>query len=254
MLNNIIIRLKASFVHLLLSVLVISLLAVVIIFFWFPPEYLAITNFKHIALLIISIDLILGPLLTFFIYKPSKKSLKFDLAVIVAIQITALTYGVNALYQTHPLFITFNHGGFNLIHANEVTPNNAKYDEFKVSKFSSPKLAFAKMPDDTKIQAEIMLKVDLQGEPDIDKRTEYYEPYKNHLDTIFENSLDAAKLFNEESLTPNSKKFMESHRDIDNFVFLPLKGVSGDAIIVLDKNSAEVVTTIKANPWKFVKK
>ena len=247
-------KLKASIIHLLLSIVLVSLITASIIYFWYPTEYLGITNFKGIALLIISIDLVLGPLLTFVVFNPEKKSLRFDLAVVVAIQLSALAYGVNALYQTHPLFITYNHGSFNLIHANEVTPENAKYDEFKVSKLASPQMAFAKMPDDPEKRTEIMMGVDLKGEPDIDKRTEYYEPYEKHLDTILEASLDAAKIFSEKNINTSSKAFLKKYKNIDDFVFLPLKGSSDNAIIVLDKKTAKPITTINTNPWKYVKK
>ncbi|GAA0426339.1 hypothetical protein GCM10009133_38620 [Cocleimonas flava] len=247
-------KLKASLIHLLLSIVVVTLLIAALIYFWYPPAYLGITNFKDILLLIISIDLILGPFLTFVVFNTAKKSLHFDLAVIAVIQISALAYGVNALYQTHPLFITYNHNSFNLILADEVTPKNAKNDEFNISKFSSPKLAFAKMPSDPTKQTEIMVGVDLKGEPDIDKRAEYYEPLDEHLDTIIKSSLDTTKLFEDKNLTASSKSFLKKYSSHDKFIFLPLEGLNGNAIIVLDKTTAEVVTTIKANPWKFVKR
>ena len=247
-------KLKAFIAHLILSVIVVSLFIGAIIYFWYPIEYLGVTNFKDLALLIILIDLILGPLLTFVVFNPKKKSLRFDLAVIGAIQFVALAYGVNALYETHPLYITYNHKGFNVVQANEVNPENAKFDEFKISKLSSPKMAFAKMPDDPEQKMEIMLSVDLKGDPDIDKRTEFYEPYQDHLETIIENSLDATKLFAEKNLTSASKEFLKKHGNSDHYAYLPLKGVSGDAIIVLDKKLAQTITTIKANPWKFVRK
>ncbi len=247
-------RFKASSLHLLLSLVLVTLVISVVIYFWYPPRFLGITNFKDIALLIISIDLVLGPLLTFVVYNPKKKSLRFDLAVIAIIQISALAYGVNALYQTHPLYITYNHGKFNLIHANEVKPDNSKYEEFKISKFSSPKLAFAKMPEDLETQTEIILGVDLKGEPDIDKRTEYYEPYQKHMDTILKNSLDTVKLFDKKNLTPSSKAFLKRHGKKEDYSYFALKGATGSAIIVLDKKSAEVVATIKTDPWDFVKK
>ncbi len=246
-------KFKALVIHLLLSIVLVSLVIALVIYFWYPLEYIYLTNFKDISILIISIDLILGPLLTFVIFNPTKKSLRFDLIVIIAIQCAALTYGVNALYQTHPLYITYNHGSFNLIHANEVTPKDAKHEKFKVSKLSSPRLAFAKMPDDPEKRTEIILGVDLKGEPDIDKRIEYYEPHQEHMDTILKNSLDNVKLFDEENLTPSSKSFLKKYGQKESFSFIPLKGAAGSAIIVLDKKSSEVIATINTEPWKFVK-
>jgi NADH:ubiquinone oxidoreductase subunit K len=248
-------KFKASLIHLALSFTLVTLIIASTIFFWYPGDFLGITNYKNIALLIISIDLVLGPVLTFVVFAPKKKSLKFDLAVIAAIQLSALAYGVHALYETHPLFVTYNHKGFNLVQANEVTPSDARYEQFKVSKLASPRLAFAKMPDDPEKQTEIMMGVDLKGEPDIDKRAEYFEPYEKHMDSILKDSLDAVKLFDEKNLTPSTRKFLEKHGEYKNdYAYLPLKGTSGDAIIVLDKKTAQMVGTIAADPWKFAKK
>jgi len=248
-------KIKASLIHLALSFTLVSLIVSTVIYFWYPLEYLPFTNFKNIALLIISIDLVLGPILTFVVFNTKKKSLKFDLAVIAMIQLSALAYGINALYETHPLFITYNHKGFNLVQTNEVSPADAKYNQFRISKLSSPKLAFAKMPDDPKKKTEIMVGVDLKGEPDIDKRAEYFEPVDKHLDSILKHSLDAVKLFDKENLTASSKAFLKKHDGKeDNYAYLPLKGTSGDAIIVLDKQTAKLVGTIDADPWKFARK
>ncbi len=248
-------KFKASSLHLLLSIVLVSLVMGSIIIFWYPTEYLGITNFKEIALLIVSIDLILGPLLTFVVFNPRKKNLRFDLAVIAIIQLSALAYGVHALYQTHPLYITYNHGRFNLVQANEVEPKDAKHDQFRISKLSSPKLAYAKMPNDTELQTEIMLGVDLKGDPDIDKRAEYFEPVVKNLDMILKDSLDTVKLFDKNNLIASSRAFLKKHAENkDNYAYLPLKGTSGDAIIVLDKQTAKLIGTIDADPWKFAKK
>ena len=246
-------KLKAFSIHLLLSLILVSVLMGLVIYFWFPLDYLGITSFKDIALLIIAIDLVLGPVLTFIVFNPKKKSLKFDLAAIVAFQFIAMTYGVYALYQTHPLFVTYKQGVFNLVNANEITPENAKYNEFKISKLSSAKLAFTKLPDNPKEKLEIMMGVDFKGEPDIDRRAEFYEPYENHLDTILANSLDAVKLFSGDKLDEPRKNFLTKYKEMDSFAFLPLQGSGNAAIIVLDKKTAKPVTTIHTNPWKYVK-
>ena len=248
-------KLKAFTIHFLLSLVLISLLLGLIVYFWFPLEYLNISSFKDITLLIITIDLILGPILTFIVFNPLKKSLKFDLSTIVVLQIAALSYGVFALYQTHPLFITYKHGTFNLVYTNEVNLDNAKHNEFRVSTLSSGNLAFTQLPKDPQKQAEMIMAIDLKGEPDIDKRVELYEPYENHLETILAKTLDATTLFSEKQLDEPRKEFLAKYEEKENYVYLPLKGAGAIAIIVLDKKTAKPVTTIQSNPWKqLVKK
>ncbi len=48
----------------------------------------------EIFLLLLLIDVVLGPLLTLIVYKKGKRTLVMDLAVIAALQLAALTYGL----------------------------------------------------------------------------------------------------------------------------------------------------------------
>ena len=124
-------KLKASLIHLGLSILLVGLVIGSILFFFFPQLLIGITDFKEVATLIITIDLILGPLLTFVVFQPKKKSLTFDLSVIAAIQLTALIYGSYALYQVHPVFVTFNIDRFTLVNARDAQPEKPSMTNIK---------------------------------------------------------------------------------------------------------------------------
>lgn len=244
------VKLKASFIHLVLSAIIISALVSLVILFWFPSTFLGITNFKDVALILVIIDLILGPLLTFVVFNPNKKNLKFDLSVIASIQLMALVYGLYMLFLSHPLYITYYDNSFNVITAKQANPEKAKYKSLKISKFSSPVLAYLDL-EDKKTKNQLFTDM-LDGDVEIEARTEYYKPYKNHLDTILANSLDADSIFSGEGISTES--FNKKFGDINDFAYFPIVSTTKDAIIVLDKKSGEAVTTIKANPWKFVKK
>lgn len=247
-------KFKASALHLLLSVVVVSLIMLNIIYFWFPLAFLELTDFKSIATLIIAVDLVLGPVLTFVAFNPNKKSLKLDLSIIAVIQISALTYGLNALYQVHPLYITFAQNGFTLIRAQDAQPQNAVHAEYKISTFSSAKLAYAKIPVDGKKRTELLFGV-LAGEPDIEQRIEFYEPYANHINDIVAKSLDPDDIFSDKKIKKETSSFLKKHGDkLNDFAYFPLDGSSKDAIIVIDKKTAKLVTNLQVNPWKYVKK
>jgi len=67
-------KFKASLIHLALSFALVTIIIASTIFFWYPSDFLGITNYKDIALLIISIDLVLGPVLTFVVFVPIPKT------------------------------------------------------------------------------------------------------------------------------------------------------------------------------------
>ena len=80
-------RLKFFSCHLLISVL-IALISILLVFFvWYPAPLAEALGVGHLFLMLIFIDVMLGPLLGLIIYKEGKKSLKFDLTIIILIQI-----------------------------------------------------------------------------------------------------------------------------------------------------------------------
>ena len=244
-------KLKAFLIHLALSAVIISALVSLVIIFWFPSPFLGVTDFKDIALILIIIDLVLGPILTFVVFNPNKKSLKFDLSVIATIQIMALSYGLYMLYLTHPVYITYYENSFNMITAKQAKPERAKHSDLKISKLSSPIFAYLDI-NDTKTKDQIFNEM-IDGDVDIEARADYYKPYKNHLDIVLANSLDTDKIFSENTGDSATMSFLKENKNIDDFAFLPLVSSSRNAIIVLDKVTGDAVTTIKTNPWKYVK-
>ena len=44
--------------------------------------------------MLLAIDVILGPVLGFIVFKEGKKTLKMDLAIIIVLQLSALSYGL----------------------------------------------------------------------------------------------------------------------------------------------------------------
>lgn len=248
-------KLKASGLHFILSILVVSLIMSLVIYFWFPLKYISMTRFTTLLIVIVGVDLVMGPLLTFVIYNSKKKNLKFDLSVILILQIFALGYGIYSLYEEHPVYITFNQDRFTIINARDAKPEIAKYDSYKVSKLSSAKLAFAKMPSSNEKQQELYDDV-LSGKADLDQRVDYYELYDNHTDEIISKSLGTDFIFSEEkSSRPELKSFLDKYpENYINFAYVPLQSSNKFSIIVLDKKTAQPITTIDIDPWTLSQK
>ncbi len=65
--------------------------------------------------MILAIDVIIAAYLGLSVYKEGKKTLKFDLSVIILIQIAALCYGVFSIEQGRPAWLVFNVDRFELV-------------------------------------------------------------------------------------------------------------------------------------------
>ena len=100
-------KLKATTVHLLMSIAVFIFLAYQIYYNWYPEPYFTVDGGLQGFKLVGAIDLVLGPLITFLIFdlRKSRREILFDLTIILAIQLGALGYGVYATYTQRPVAV-----------------------------------------------------------------------------------------------------------------------------------------------------
>ena len=241
-------KIKASLTHLMISIGVVGAILTFVFLYWYPGMLAEVSGLTQIVLIMIGIDLALGPLLTFVIFKPKKPKLAFDLTMIGLFQVIALSYAIFTIYEGHPLYIAYATDRFVVVTANEVDPNEATHEEFKKSKLTGPSLVFAKKPDDL-IEAEKILFSVLEGAPDIDKRPKLYEPIEENLDAVFSRSIDTKKLLAHKDTKKEFMKFIDKYGEEQNFVFLPLTGQGKDVIWALSKKTGKPVDIININPW-----
>jgi len=100
-------KIKATGVHLCLSLGIFLYLAYQIYYNWYPQPYFAIDGGWQGIRLVAAVDLVLGPFITFLIFDltKSRREIIFDLATIALIQFAALFYGVYLTYNQRPISI-----------------------------------------------------------------------------------------------------------------------------------------------------
>ena len=100
-------KLKATAVHLSMSVVVFVYLAYQIYYNWYPEPYFSIDGGWEGIRLVGAVDLVLGPLITFLIFDLSKsrRAILFDLLIILVVQLAALAYGIHTTYSQRPVAI-----------------------------------------------------------------------------------------------------------------------------------------------------
>lgn len=115
-------RLVAAVVHLAASAAVASAVAIVIFRLWFPAPFELIAGGRSLFFLLVSIDVVLGPALTFVAASPGKPKQQFkrDLAAIVFVQLAALGYGIHTISEARPVLISFEIDRFRVVTAADV--------------------------------------------------------------------------------------------------------------------------------------
>jgi hypothetical protein len=116
-------RFMAAGIHLLISAAIAGLAAVLVFWLWYPGPFRRLAGGRDLFLLVTSVDVVLGPCLTFAVFNIAKgtKHLRRDLAVIGLIQAAALVYGLHTVYVVRPVAMVFEVDRLRLVTANDVS-------------------------------------------------------------------------------------------------------------------------------------
>ena len=107
-----------------LSALIAATVVTIMLLVWYPPPYFDAMGGQGLLKILVGVDVTLGPLLTLIIFDPRKKSLRFDLSVIAALQIAALAYGVWVMFEARPVYTAFAMDRFDIVSANQLDPSD----------------------------------------------------------------------------------------------------------------------------------
>jgi hypothetical protein len=188
-------RWQAAGTHLLICLVIATAALAVILGMWFPGALFDAAGGLGLLYLLVSVDVVLGPLLTLLVFKSGKPGMKFDLAVIGAVQLAALIYGFSVVAQARPAFVVFVLDRFEMVAAVELEAQElaaAKREEFRSVPWTGPMLVAADMPADPaerqKLVELAMAGIDLQHFP------KYYVPYAERTQQVLAKAMTIARL------------------------------------------------------------
>ncbi len=117
-------RLRAASLHLLASGLVAALAAALVFLVWYPSPYSTLAGGASLFLLIVAVDVVMGPALTAVAASPGKgrSELTRDLAVIVVLQLAAFGYGLYTMALARPVALAFEIDRFRVVTAADIEP------------------------------------------------------------------------------------------------------------------------------------
>jgi hypothetical protein len=115
-------RTRAAGIHLGLSLVVAALAALLVFFGWYPYPYREISGGRELFVILVTVDVVIGPLVTLMIFNRAKprKELQRDLATVAGLQVVALLYGLHAVSLARPVHLVFEFDRYRVVSAAEV--------------------------------------------------------------------------------------------------------------------------------------
>ncbi len=115
-------RFKAAAIHLRISLVIAALAATLVFVVWYPYPYGELSGGRELFLILITVDVVLGPLITLAIFNRSKPraELRRDLAIVGLIQLAALAYGLWTVFVARPVHLAFEVDRLRVVHAIDV--------------------------------------------------------------------------------------------------------------------------------------
>jgi hypothetical protein len=145
-------RMKAAGIHLAASALVAALASLLVFLVWYPIPFAAIAGGTHLFVILISVDVVMGPALTAVIADARKRRAEFirDLAVIVALQISAFAYGLFTMAMARPVHLAFEVDLFRVVSAVDIETEMLKDapPDLQELSWTGPTLIAAVKPSD----------------------------------------------------------------------------------------------------------
>ena len=242
-------RLKAACIHLLISALV-ALIGIGLVFWvWHPDPLQKAVGVTHIFLMMLGIDVVLGPLLTLLVASSKeKKTLKFDLSVIAAVQLAAYLYGMHSIAVSRPVYIAFDKLRFEVVQADSVVRATDKtiLPEYQSNPLFAPQWVSVRPYKDAAEQSRRTM-LELQEGVSPSMMADLYQPLNDGWGGMLErkHGLDELKQYNP---AEQVAKELAAYPQADSY--LPMKAPSADMAVLLDSGQKQVLGIVDLRPWK----
>ena len=148
-------KLGATLAHLLLSAAAVGTLLYLAMQVWYPGFLFETDGGWQGLRIVVLVDLVLGPLLTFVVFKRGKKGLLMDLSLIALLQVAALFGGGWVVYAERPLALVLYEGRFFSVTAGDYEDVGESVPDMRGLTGRSPHLVTLIPPNDPVAQSPI---------------------------------------------------------------------------------------------------
>ena len=240
-------RAKAGGAHLLLSAVLLGIALYLVFVLWYPSPLPAAAGVGRMYLLMLGIDIIVGPMLTFVVYKKHRLKLLFDLVVILILQFAAYLYGLHVVAQGRPAWLVFVVDDFELVRPIDIDQRQQQAFEpqYRLHLFSGPRWVAAVYSSDPKVR-EAQREDEMFKGISLATRPEAYVPLATRREQVLSRAqpLDRLTKFND---SQEVARALVGYPEATGW--LPLKGEEMDQVVLLDAQG-KVLAAVALAPWE----
>ena len=238
-------RLRVSAIHLAISLAIAFLAALIVFGLWYPYPYREISGGRNLFLLVIAVDVVMGPLITLVIFNraKSRRHLAMDFSIVGLLQLAALSYGLFIVFIARPVHLVFEFHRMAVVHAIDVDP--------KLLSEAPPELQYLPLTGPTLLSLRAFKTADeqmtstLQAAQGLAQAAQpgLWQPYSTAQADILKEAKPVAQL---KSRFPNQAAAVDSvvaksGLGADKLAYLPMLGRKDAWTVLIDSANAQPV-------------
>lgn len=245
----------ASLKHLTASVLVASLCALLVFFLWYPSPYGELVGGRELFLLVVSVDVVCGPLLTLIVFDRRKPRAELwrDIGIVVLIQAAALSYGLWSVLHARPVFLAFEGNRFRVVSVPDIDMSEISKapERLRALSWRGPTLIAARLAKDSDPDFPRSVQLSMSGlHPAF--RPSRWEAYETQRQRVIEQAKPLARLRTkyaaQQMLIDNVVR--ESGKTASHLGYVPLiAGKYSDWSVVVSLDDASVIGFVPLDGW-----
>jgi len=247
-------RWKAATIHLVVSLILACGVAALLYLLWFPPPYFIAAGASTLMLLIMGVDVAIGPLLTLIVFSQAKpkKALRLDLSVIALLQVAAFAYGLYVICEARPVFVVATVDRLMIVTADQLDDGDLRKGsrpEYRRRSWTGPVLVGVKVP--TGDEASGIAFQALGGGKDLDQMPTFYVPYTEAVDSLLQraHSLSLLKT-TDASQRARILQFQKAAATKgDTLLYVPVQRGDKDYTAIISGQTKYPIAILPIDPW-----
>lgn len=213
----------------------------VVFHLWYPGALSDLQGVDRLLLIMIGVDVVLGPLITLIVFEPGKKGLGFDLMVIASLQTTALLYGMGTIFNGRPAYVVYNVDRYSVIAVQDVDRDSLEKARARgepgISWFG-PRTTAAQLPKDPEAR-DALLFSSVSGGADLAQLPEWYVPLAAEHESMRERirPLDELQRINELDATAWNALLKDFGKPEAELGYFPVDANERDGAMIVDRST-----------------